>query len=193
MALTIGSAGSAAERRPAMRNHVAGLLLGGLTTGLSLAGLGAALRPVADPGSVAVTAVVATLAAGWALTTAVGVGLPYPQSRWQVPEQWRYTLPFPFTVGAYGYLLGLGFLTNTVSAAFWLFVVLSLLVPNTGIVVLAWLLYAATRAVATARGNRRVAACPLDPPSEIYSYAALDGTRWLTTALLAAAALSALS
>ena len=45
--------------------------------------------------------------------------LPLPQSRRQVPEPWRFTLPLPAWAAGYGAGLGLGFLTYQPVATFW--------------------------------------------------------------------------
>jgi hypothetical protein len=45
--------------------------------------------------------------------------LPLPQSRRQVPEPWRFTLPLPAWAAGYGVGLGLGFLTYQPVATFW--------------------------------------------------------------------------
>jgi hypothetical protein len=45
--------------------------------------------------------------------------MPLPQSRRQVPEPWRFTLPLPAWAAGYGAGLGLGFLTYQPVATFW--------------------------------------------------------------------------
>lgn len=45
--------------------------------------------------------------------------VPLPQSRRQVPEPWRFTLPLPAWAAGYGAGLGLGFLTYQPVATFW--------------------------------------------------------------------------
>jgi hypothetical protein len=73
-------------------------------------------------------------------------------------------MPPYFTLSAYGYLLGLGFLTDVVVPAYWLLVALTIFGGAGGAVALGWAVYIGARCAVTARATRRVAACPLDPP-----------------------------
>jgi hypothetical protein len=124
---------------------------------LALVLLAAALHPFAGAEAV----VVGVLCGLWAFRVATGAGLPFPRSRWQVPAHWRESLPLLFTLTAYGYLLGLGCLTDVVLPTFWVFVGLSVLDATVVHVVGAWLVYAATRAWRTNRGVRAAPTCPV--------------------------------
>lgn len=90
------------------------------------------------------------LGLGWTLSALGRTGLPFPRRRWQVPEQWRFTMPIEVTLFAYGTLLGVGFLTDVVLPAFWMFVLVCALLASPAVIVPAALLYAATRFVALA-------------------------------------------
>ncbi|MDQ2630410.1 MAG: hypothetical protein M3Y75_05475 [Actinomycetota bacterium] len=155
MALFIGSVGGGASSRQLTLVHTFGLLLGSVSIGLLLWLVGAAVRPVVE-GFDLVALLVGAVLAAWAVRVAVGRGLPFPSSRWQVPQQWRHTLPAGFTAGAYGFLLGVGFLTSVVLPVYWLFVGMSLLVSDLFLVLLAWCIYGGVRAVVTAREARVV-------------------------------------
>ena len=107
----------------------------------ALDGLGAGSATVTRYGLI-------VLGLGWTLSALGAPGLPFPRRRWQVPEQWRFTMPIEVTLFAYGALLGVGFLTDVVLPAFWMFVLVCALLASPAVIVPAALLYAATRFVA---------------------------------------------
>jgi len=151
MALTIGSVGDRAEQRRNLLIHSLGVIAGSLVMGLTLVLLGEVLQGVLAEVERPMLVIAIALLVGWAVYTSVGVGIPFPNSRWQVPKDWRHTLPFEFTVGAYGFLLGLGVLTNVVVPVIWVLVGASLAIANTPTVLFIWLAYGITRASVTAR------------------------------------------
>jgi hypothetical protein len=71
-------------------------------------------------------------------------GVRAVQSRWQVPQGWRYVLPADVLAVSYGFLLGPGFLTSIVVSAFWVFLTAALIVPATAVIV-GWLMYTLVR------------------------------------------------
>ena len=80
------------QRIRALAVHGAGLALGALLVGLSLALVATATgrldletRPVVQAG-------LAVLAVGWAVSALGRRGIPFPRRRWQVPERWRFAL-----------------------------------------------------------------------------------------------------
>jgi hypothetical protein len=159
MVLTIGPAGGGARRRELSRNYGIGLFVGGLVMGLTLAALGAALRTVAGGSVQVLTAAAGIAALAWLpRTSGLARGPRWPARSWQVPEQWRYTMPLPMTLLAFGFLLGLGFLTTPVLPVFWLLLVFSLAAPGPLAVLAAWLIYAGARWMMTTRKSREVAA-----------------------------------
>jgi hypothetical protein len=89
------------------------------------------------------------LALGWALSAVGAPGLPFPRRRWQVPERWRFALPLDATLLFYGILLGVGFLTDVVFPAFWMFVLLCAIAGGPATIVAAWLVYAVVRLAMT--------------------------------------------
>ena len=151
MALTIGSVGDRAEQRRNLLIHSLGVIAGALVMGLMLVLLGVALQGVLVEIERPMLAITIALLVGWAIYTSLGVGVPFPNSRWQVPKDWRHTLPFKFTVGAYGFLLGLGVLTNVVVPVIWVLVGASIATASAPAVLLIWLVYGITRASVTAR------------------------------------------
>ncbi len=157
MAGTIGSVVNRANMPRLLRVHAVGLLLGATTMALALTLLGAVaqstVRDLARP--LAIVACVVLL--GWALQALDRPGLPFPQRSWQVPEQWRYTLPPVVTAGAYGYLLGLGWLTYLVLPTFWLLVVGTFAAATLPVSALAWTAFALGRFLTTRRYAHRVA------------------------------------
>jgi hypothetical protein len=79
-----------------------------------------------------------------ALAVLQSVGVPLPQSRWQVPEYWRRMLDADVLPVAYGAILGFGAFTSVVVGAFWVFLAATTL--HTALVALiGWLAYAAGR------------------------------------------------
>jgi hypothetical protein len=158
MALTLGRLVEDGERATVARLHYMLLLAGSLTTGLALFVVGALWRSsgMGNPALHVLALVVgAAVLVGWAAHVATGWGLPFPKPRWQVPEAWRYELPPRFTLGAYGYMLGLGVTTNPVFPTIWVLCVLTAAAPNAAVALLPWVLYAAVRTVTTALATRR--------------------------------------
>jgi hypothetical protein len=138
------------ERIRAFALHGAGLVLGALLVGLALALLAAAVAGLSLASRPVVQIALSVVALGWALSAVGAPGLPFPRRRWQVPERWRFALPLDATLLFYGVLLGVGFLTDVVFPAFWMFVVLSVLGGDVATIVLAWLVYALLRLAMTA-------------------------------------------
>jgi hypothetical protein len=155
MATAISLAGGQARQARFFRLHIVGLALGAVTMAFALtlvgAGLDEVLRSAGPPWAQAVLIGLALVAVGWTLTVVTGRGLPYPRPSWQVPEGWRHTLPTEFTLTAYGYLLGLGVLTNAVLPSLWVLIGLTVAVNSLPLATAAWLLYAASRAWTTRR------------------------------------------
>jgi hypothetical protein len=166
MALTIGPAVSGAERRRLIAIHAVGLVLGAqtLVLGLMVAGAATGLLPDISPAIVAAGATVG--AVGWGLRFLVGRGLPYPRRRWQVPEEWRRTLPSRVAIGLYGYVLGLGILTDPVSPVFWVFVVAVAFVGSAPVAIAGGLLYALVRAAMTHQAARGIARTESSPSED---------------------------
>jgi hypothetical protein len=119
----------------------------GLTLVLAGAVLQAPLAVIEQP----MQLIAIVLLVGWAVHLMTGSGIPFPNSRWQVPKDWRHTLPFGFTVGAYGFLLGLGVLTNVVGPVLWALIGASVVIADAPTVLVMWLAYGVTRAAVTAR------------------------------------------
>ena len=145
---TIGVAvrdAGARERRRALTLHLAGLVTGALVVGLTLALVAAAVRPAGLAESPVLRTGLVLLGVGWAVSAFGRRGLPFPRRRWQVPERWRFMMPFETTVLFYGALLGVGFLTDVVFPVFWMFVLLCVFFGSPGLVAAAWLLYALAR------------------------------------------------
>ena len=165
MVQTIASTGGGMEKRSALIVHGIGLVLGAATMALLLFLIGEALR-AAEPIETIALGLLGVLSVVWAVSTLSRRNAWYPRSNWQVPETWRYTLPFRFTAGAYGYLLGIGCLTDVVLPSYWVLFGLSMVVPAFGVVVLAWVIYAVIRWAWTWRFSMRATgtACPVVPP-----------------------------
>jgi hypothetical protein len=163
MAWTIGPAGGRAERRRMLLVHCSGLALGALTAAAVFTLLGSVVR-IGLPATQGVVGWLgAALLIGWGLRTVELPGLPFPRSRWQVPEEWRTGMPYQFTMSAYGYLLGLGFLTDVVVPAYWLLVLITMVDGGAAAIGFGWLTYLVVRCAVTVRASQRVAACPRDP------------------------------
>ena len=133
-------------RRRILALHGLGLGLGALVVGLVLVLVNAALSQAG--GGTAVRYALVALGVGWAISALGAPGLPFPRRRWQVPEQWRFTMPLEAMLVSYGVLLGVGFLTDVVLPAFWMFVLVCGFLASPAVIVPAWLLYAGTRFVA---------------------------------------------
>lgn len=155
MATAISLAGGEAGRSRFFRLHALGLASGALTMALGLTLVGAVSNRMLSVAGTQWTAAVLIglgfVAVGWALTVSTGRGLPYPRPSWQVPDHWRHTLPPEFTLTAYGYLLGLGVLTNAVLPSLWVLIILTVVMHNILLATAAWLIYAGARAWTTRR------------------------------------------
>jgi hypothetical protein len=166
MVWTIAPAVSGRERRRILGIHSAGLLAGAVTMMCVLLLIGGALRVTGVTGATGGSLVqfaTAVVLVGWALQAAGGPGLPFPRSRWQVPEDWRATLPLPATGLFYGFLLGLGPLTDVILPAYWLLVGATLASDNVLVAAVAWVVYAGVRALVTIGGVREYStSCALD-------------------------------
>lgn len=132
-------------RRRAVTIHAVGMMAGSVTMALCLTVAAAIVAPILStmPAAAGMTAMV--VLAAWALKLTTNVGLPYPRRRWQVPEGWRWELPLPFTLGAYGYLLGLGALTDVVLPLYWVLVGATIAAGSLPLAVAAWIVYAMAR------------------------------------------------
>lgn len=192
MAWTIGPAGRGAKGRRAVTVYAIGTIIAGLTMALLLLLLAPAVRAglTGDLRS-AGALVAAAICVGWIPRTLGFRGPRYPRSRWQVPEHWRQTMHMDFTLLVYGFLLGLGFLTDVVLPAYWVLLVGSLVVGSMVSVICCWLLYGAVRAAVVGRGARRYARLAVDePPPEICTLTQLRVVRAVAAvALLAVASL----
>lgn len=201
MALTLGRLVEDGARSSTARVHYAFLLVGSLTTGLLLflvGAVGRGLGPV-DAAVVDAASITAGLVLiGWAVRVATGRGLSYPKPRWQVPETWRYELPARFTMGAYGYMLGLGVTTNPVLPTIWVVCALTVLGSSLPVALLPWIAYALVRVVTTVRATRsavcaREAAPGADPDEAMNSPRLLQATRVAVVVLLVTLAARAFS
>lgn len=119
--------------------HGAGLVAGAVIMSLALALAGAFM------GTMGLRHLLLLLVyAALALAILQSVGMPLPQSRWQVPEYWRRMLDADALPVAYGAILGFGAFTSVVVGAFWVFLIATTL--HTALVALiGWLAYAAGR------------------------------------------------
>ena len=156
MAGTLGSVVNRASMPKLLRAHGAGLALGALTMALALSLVGGVARPALREFPPVPTVAAGAVLLGWALRATGRRGLPYPHRSWQVPEQWRYTLPSIVTLGAYGYLLGLGWLTYMVLPTYWLLVAGTIAVGSLPVALTAWMAFALARFLTAWRGARLV-------------------------------------
>jgi hypothetical protein len=155
MAMTIGPVGGEAERRRLLRWHSVGVLIGSAVMGLLLALAGSLVGAEIGWLDGAISVVLAVVLLAWGVRFLSGRGLVYPRSKWQVPEHWRSTLPLPFTVFAYGVMLGVGWVTDVVSPVYWLFAGLTVLMASPGEASVGWAAYAFARLALTARATSR--------------------------------------
>ena len=151
---SLGHAVRGAEKRKARSVallHTTGLVIGATLIALALATVGAGLR-----GAGLTDLLMAFAVASLLIVVAQLAGMRLPESRWQVPEVWRRQIDTSALAFIYGALLGLGIFTAVVVAAFWVFLVLTLLVSPI-IAVVGWVLYALARSlgfiVVTARST----------------------------------------
>ena len=187
MAGTIGSVVNRANMTRLLRAHAAGLVVGALTMALALSLLGSLAQPLLREIAVPLEIIAAAALLGWAVRATGRRGLPFPHRSWQVPEQWRYTLPPTVTVATYGYLLGLGWLTYMVLPTYWLLVAGTFAVASLPVALTAWLAFALARFLTAWRGARLVAG-----GSEDVTPHSLRVTRAAAAALLSVAALTLL-
>jgi hypothetical protein len=152
MVLTIGPAVGGAERKKLLASHSVGLLLGATVMAFSLALVAAVAQDPLQQGAPVLMPIAGVVAFGWALEVSTGWGLGFPSSSWQVPVSWRDWLPPQITMLAYGFLLGLGFLTTVVFPIYWLLVAGSLFSHSLLLTLMAWWVYGGTRALSTWRG-----------------------------------------
>lgn len=157
MVLTILPAGRGDHLTALLRNHAAGLLLGSAVTALLLTSLGALVAALVPAAGDALLIAAAALAIVWLPNAILPArdAVPWPRSSWQVPEQWRYTMPLGHTMFAFGFLLGVGVVTNAVFPVVWVLVVLTVAAGQPFMALAAWLVFAATRWAMTARAARR--------------------------------------
>lgn len=156
MVQTIVPAVSGTDRQRWLRIHTSALVLGSITTALSLTIIGESLQSMNWPAHL-VLYPASVILVGWIGRSAFGIGLPYPRSRWQVPEVWRDLLPPTATAAAYGYLLGVGFVTDVVLSAYWILFALTIALGDINVAVVAWTTYAVCRAITMVRRMRVIA------------------------------------
>lgn len=200
MALILGHVVNEAHRRRSTILHYMGLLCGALTTAAVLFVVGWPVRMLHDDAPLVTQALCVTVACvliGWAVQVITNRGLAYPRPRWQVPEQWRYTLPHGFTMGGYGYLLGLGITTNPMLPAIWVLCGLTVVTQSALVVVVAWCLYAGVRMGTTHRATRvvlrlRATRPGADPDGDLNDARLLSVARAANVALLATLAVTAI-
>ncbi|HYM63959.1 MAG TPA: hypothetical protein VES61_04705 [Gaiellaceae bacterium] len=101
------------------RRQVGALLFFALGAIVASAGVGALLGVAGARVGAWALPVAALLALVGAAREGGFASVPLPQSRRQVPEPWRFTLPLPAWAAGYGAGLGLGFLTYQPVATFW--------------------------------------------------------------------------
>jgi hypothetical protein len=129
--------------------HGIGLVAGAVIMSLALALAGAAMGVIGLRHLLLLLVYLALV-----LAVLQSVGMPLPQSRWQVPEYWRRMLDADVLPVAYGAILGFGAFTSVVVGAFWVFVAATTL--HTALVALmGWLAYAAGRISGFSFGLRR--------------------------------------
>lgn len=169
MALAIGPVGDVAHRRRLLMIHGGGLVAGSVLLAAILTIVGVPFR--LGFGALPATAQLVVCIAGslvlvlWAMRVLTGSGLPFPRSSWQVPSAWRFDMPYEFTLGLYGFLLGLGILTDIVMPTFWLLIAASLAVAHPLLIVLIWIGYALVRLANTWRVSTELSCSP-DPGYE---------------------------
>ena len=180
MALTIGPAGRGADRRRDLMLHGLGLAVGSMTMAIVLTGVGIAVRHSYEEVAVWLGWLLSVLAVLWLVFVLTGRRTPSRLSRWQVPAHWRHTYPPGFTAVAYGFLLGLGALTDVLTPAFWALAVATVALADLPLALAAWLVLGAVRLWFTARWTLVVAeavSCGIDPPHDLGSRSVLSFTR----------------
>lgn len=184
MVLTIGPAGSGTPQRHLLSSHLAGLLIGALVSALVLTVIGSAADAEIRGWEQIVLGATALCAALW-LPRTVGVkwGVPWPSRTWQVPQQWRHTLPMPATVGGYGTLLGMGVLTTPVLPALWCLVALTVGAGSVVVAAAGWVTYALARFAMAARKSVEVAATG-EIPDDVHGSRGFRVMRVANTGLL---------
>ncbi len=124
---------------------------------LALTLVGELVRPAIRTIDIPLALIACCALVGWAVRAVAGRGLPFPYRAWQVPHYWRYTLPPVITLGAFGYLLGLGWLTYMVLPTFWLLVGGTIAVASLPAALGAWMAFALGRFLTVMRGAGLVA------------------------------------
>jgi hypothetical protein len=89
--------------------HTLGAVASAATLGAALGTTGILLGAPWGPAG---PLLLATVAAGYVAGELLGIRVPVPAARRQVPEWWRWTLPLPWAALLYGLGLGTGFLTH---------------------------------------------------------------------------------
>jgi hypothetical protein len=169
MVLTILPAGRGnRDVKILFRAHALGLVLGSFAMFAILALVGIAVRAALPESSVMVIVAMAIAALAW-LPRSVGVrrGPRWPVRYWQVPQEWRFSMPLPATLLAYGFLLGLGVLTTPVLPVMWIFVAATVAIPSVGVAIFAWMAYATSRWIMTFRETRRALAAD-EVPDDVH-------------------------
>jgi hypothetical protein len=165
MAQTIAPAVGGREQLRMLAVLGAGAVLGATLVALMLLLVGAVLLGESTGGVTSWTVAAAMLAVvlGWTLRATFGFGLPYPRSRWQVPEQWRHLLPPLFTAFLYGLLLGVGFLTDVELPTYWVMAIITLMWLSVPVGLAIWVVYAVIRM----RDTGRMLRVAIDGPGQI--------------------------
>jgi hypothetical protein len=131
-------------RSTAVWLHVVGGLSGGAIFGLVVSLMGG-LLPIEDRTMTALMAA-GMVGALYSLREARLVQIPAPQSRRQVPNRWRWTMPIGMTAFLYGSSLGVGAATPITTTTYYPLVVWVLLTAEPSIGATTLGLYGFTRA-----------------------------------------------
>jgi MFS family permease len=111
---TITPAGCGSRQR-----YAVALLAFSLAAVAAAAVLGAAVGMIGGWLAPPVGIALAVALAGLGIARELGLRIPVPQLRRQVPERWRREWPLPLWSAGYGAGLGLGFLTHQVTFTYW--------------------------------------------------------------------------
>jgi hypothetical protein len=167
------------------RAHAVGLVLGSFAMFTTLGLVGIAIRAAVPESSVTMIVAMAIAALAW-LPRSVGIrrGPRWPGRYWQVPQEWRFSMPLPATMLAYGFLLGLGVLTTPVLPVMWIFVAATVAIPTVWVATFAWMAYATSRWVMTVRETRRALAAD-EVPDDVHGAMGYRIARFLNVGVLA--------
>ncbi len=190
MLTTLAPGGNGQGRRGSALGLAAfapGALLGGVASFAGLALLGHAVNA---GGHGALPALAGGLALLAALAEAGNVRVR-PQVRRQVPERWRFVMPFPLATFAYGVLLGLGWTTYVLTLAVWVLFALAFALGDPALGLAAGLAFGLGRAlpivllapVLDTPGGRRTVAAMAERPGILRGLRALDGAALAACAL----------